>query len=185
MKYLLKIFKFCVPIILICIGGLAILSLSMGHDMYQGLSDEDKMLYSFINKQGKVLGEKYHMKQCGNGLSGMDKLEHISLCFDQEGDPLTEKEARKLIIHCIDDFLKAINSNEKLKPLLKEYPFTPKNLELTIFSYDKDRALYYFPSIAVVSDSSGEIGFMTKIESVKYGYHTEKYETYEEAKASL
>jgi hypothetical protein len=125
------------------------------------------------------------MKQFGNGLAGMDKIWQIALDFERYGDPLTEEEARKLIVNCVNDFLTAVNNNQQLKPLLRDYPFTANNIDLTIFNYDKNRSLYQYPSIAIVNASKGKVSFFTKHESIKYGYHTEKYETYDEAIAIL
>jgi hypothetical protein len=42
-----------------------------------------------------------------------------------------------------------------------------------------------FPSIAIVTNSRGEVGFLTEDASVEYGYYTKKYETYDESVAIL
>jgi hypothetical protein len=118
--------------------------------MYQGLSEESTMIYKFINGVGKNLAIKYCMKQYGNGLAGMDKIWQLALEFERCGDPLTEEEARELIVNCVNDFLTAVNNNQQLKPLLRDYPFTANNIDLTIFNYDKNRSLYQYPSIANV-----------------------------------
>jgi hypothetical protein len=184
MYYLLKTLKACLSVFLILIA-LMTISFSMEPKMDQDLPDDDKMLYGFINREGKRLGVKYHMRQSATGIGGMDKVWLMSLAFDRYGEPLTENEARKLIISCVDDFLEAVNKDEELKPYLKNYPLTAKNLELTIYNYDKNQVLHYFPYIAIVADSRGKIGFFTEDASVKYGYHTKKYETYEESVAIL
>jgi hypothetical protein len=183
-KTLFNMLKICVPIILIFVG-IATISLERESTMYEGLSEQSKMLYRFINHQGQILGKKYQMIQSGNGLGAMNKVELMSILFDRYGAPLNEKEARSLVIHCVEDFLEAVNSDEQLKPLLKDYPFTAKNLKLTIFSFDKDQVIHYFPNIAVVSNSKGKIGFFTEDPSDIYSYYTKKYETYEEAVAIL
>jgi hypothetical protein len=181
---LFKMLKVCLPLILL-FAGLAAMGLEKGPQMDQGLPDEDKMLYQFINRQGKILGKKYHLIQSGNGLGGMDKVWLMSISFDRYGDPLSEKEARSLLVQCVEDFLAAVNSDEQLKPLLRDYPFTAKNLDLDIFNFDKDHTIHYFPHIALVSNSRGKVGFFTEDPSNVYGYYTEKYETYDEAVAIL
>lgn len=183
-NYLFTMLKICLPIILLFIA-MGAINLEREPKVYQGLSDEDKMLYHFINHQGKILGNKYRMKQSSNGLGGMDKVWLMSISFDRCGDPLDEKEARSLVIQCVDDFLVAVNSNEQLRPFLRDYPFTAKNLSLDIFNFNKDQSLHIFPSIAIVSNSEGKIGFFTKEASDVYGYYTKKYETYDEAVAIL
>jgi hypothetical protein len=184
MNYLSKVLTVCVSGILL-FAGLSTIGLSMSHEMDRGLSEDDKMLYGFINRQGSYLGEKYHMWQSATGIGGMDKIWLMALSFERYGDPLTEEEARKLIINCVDDFLDAVNRDEQLKPFLKDHPFTAKNLDLDIFNYGKDQVSHYFPYISVVSDSRGKIGFFTEEASIEYGFYTKKYETYDEAVAIL
>jgi hypothetical protein len=181
---LFKVLKVFLPFILLLVG-IAVISLERGSKMDQGLSDEDKMLYHFINRQGKILGNKYQMRQSGNGLGGKDKVWLMSISFDRYGSPMNEKEARILLIQCVEDFLEAVNNDEQLKPFLKDYPFTAKNLDLTIINFDKDQVIDYFPNIAVVSNSRGKVGFFTEEPSNIYGYYTKKYETYDEAVAVL
>ena len=98
---------------------------------------------------------------------------------------LTEDEARKLIISAVDDYLESVNHDEVLRPHLRDYPFTPKNLELTIYNYEEDGKDIYYPFNHVVNNREGRIGYFTKEESKKYGYKTTKHETYDEAVAIL
>jgi hypothetical protein len=185
MNYLLKTLKACLPIILILIA-LMTISFSMEPKMDQGQSEHGKMLYSFVAKTGKKLAKKYGMSTSGAGGGAReDGIWLMSLAFYRYGKPLTEEEARKLIISCVDDFLEAVNHDEELKPFLKDYPFTAKNLSLTIYNYDKNQILHYFPYIAIVTNSKGEVGFLTEDASVEYGYYTKKYETYDESVAIL
>ena len=184
MRILLKKFTY-LSFILICIGFVT-LSLSMDRNMYTEPSIHGKALYGFIAKMGRELGKKYKMSPIGPGGGATPEgIWLMMLSFEREGNPLTEGEARQLIIDCVDDFLNAVNNDRELKPFLKIYPFTAKNLRLTIFNYDKKRVLHYFPSIAVVTSSKGEIGYLTEDPSTIQGYHTEKYETHEEAVAIL
>ena len=83
------------------------------------LPDEATMLYGFIQQEGKRIGEKYNMSLCAVG-GGVDHLENkinlMSPGFQRIGPELTEGEARKLIIQCLDDYLSAVNGDEKLRP---------------------------------------------------------------------
>lgn len=154
-------------------------------NLYQGLPDEDKMIYKFIDFQGKILGEKYKMKQCGNGLGGMDKIWLISLSFERISPSTNENEARNLIVHCVEDLLEAINSNEELKPLLQTYPFNAKNIKLDIYNLNNNKTEQTFPNISVVGNNKGKVCYLSVSPENKYSYHTEKYETYDEAVAIL
>ena len=82
-------------------------------------------------------------------------------------------------------YLEAANHDEVLRPHLRDYPFTPKNLELTIYNQKEDGRDIYYPYICIVDSREGKIGYCTKDETKKYGYKTEKYETYDEAVAIL
>lgn len=182
MIYSQKILKIFIPIVLIGTG-LLMMNFVMDGKMAQ-LSEEDQILYRFINRQSKFLEAKYHMKQSGVGLGGI-KLELMIVSFHRHSEPLTEQKARKLIVDCVNDFLDAINSDNQIRPFLKEYPFTAKNIDLTILNFGESDLPHYFPYIAVVWNAKGKIAFLTEQPSTKCGYYTEKYETYEEAVAIL
>jgi len=182
MKDSFRILKASITLIIFAVLSI---SFSTEPEMYQGLSDDDKMLYGFINRTGKILEKKYHLRQSATGIGGMDKVWLMCLSFDRYGEPINEQEARKLIINCVDDFLEAVNKDEQLRPFLQDFPFTAKNLELKIFNFNKDQELHYFPSIAIVKDLRGKIGFLTEDPATTCGYHTKKYETYDEAVAIL
>jgi hypothetical protein len=185
MNTLPKTLKVCISLILICIALMTISFFPAESDMDQGLSDESKILYNFLNHTGKILATKYQMTEIGSGLGGMNKVDLMTLSFDRQGNPLQEHEARKLIIQCVEIFLQAINGEDQLRPYLQDYPFTAKNLDVSIFNSDENQVWHYFPHIAIVANTKGKVCFLTKSPSAQYGYHTEKYETYEEAVAIL
>ena len=161
---------------------------SMSKEMNSGLSKEDKMFYGFVNREGALLGKKYHMSQCGVGGGGAGKegVWLMALAFQRFGPLLTEEEARKLIISCLDDFLTSVNKDEEIRPFLKNYPFTSKNTELVIHNYNVDGYVIYHPYISTVAaNREGEISYFTEDESSPFTYKSKKYETYEEAVAIL
>ena len=47
------------------------------------------------------------------------------------------EEARELLVYAIQVFLHNINSNKEVRPFLHNYPFTTKNIEITIWIYQK------------------------------------------------
>ena len=73
MNIFLRTLKAFLPITLIFFAVL-ILSFSREPEMYQGLSDDSKILYSFIDCTGKLLEKKYQMRQSAKGIGGMDKV---------------------------------------------------------------------------------------------------------------
>ena len=179
-----KIYFFTILFIFI---GLVVLSFSMNRNvnLNQGLSEESQVLYGFIDREAKKLGAKYGMEHCGTGGGGRDGIWLMSLSFQRFGSHLNEEDARKLIINCSNDFIESINNDETIRPFLKIYPFSAKNIDLTIYNYQENGRWIYYPDIFIENNAEGKIAFYTKDESEKYGYKTEKYETYEEAVAIL
>ena len=179
----MKLIKGFVLLLAITFSSLFLLGYSM-NIKESGLDDEDKKLYGFVAREGKQLGKKYHMSQCGIGGGGYPKIWLMSLSFQRFGSPLTEEEARRLIIASLDDYLIAVNKDEDIRPYLKNYPFTPKNINLGIYNYNPDRTNVYHPYIGTVSIHEGKIGYFTD-EPNNLKYYSKKYETYEEAVAIL
>ena len=101
-------------------------------------SAASQILNDFIVQTGKKLGQKYNMSQncIGGGIDNGIWL--MCFGFQRYDSYLTEEDARKLIIDCVNDCLEAVNHDEKLRPFLKVFPFTAKNLKFTIFNYDKE-----------------------------------------------
>ena len=176
------------PFILLLMG-LIVVSFSMDNNkMNQQLSEKSKMMYGFIEKTGKKLGEKYEMSPIGIGGGGGPKEKKIwlmSITFQRYGDPLTEQMARKLIINCVNDFLEIANNDEELKPFLQDYPFTAKNLELSVHNYDHDGYPIADPFIVIVNMCQGEVGYFTVEKNTSHPFKTKKYEPFEKAVAIL
>ena len=122
----------CLFFILICFG-IFFIEPSIGTKMNQEVSEESRMLHKFIAKEGPRLGKKYSMSLVGTGGGIREGIWLISMSFNRYDSFLSEEEARKMIINCVNDCLEAVNHDEDLKPFLKVYPFTAKNLDLTIY----------------------------------------------------
>lgn len=173
-------------LLLLAIISFPIIGFDLGRNMHSQLSEEDRVFYGFIRKEAEILGKKYGMELCSEGGGGgTDKIWLMSLAFNREDPSLTEAEARKLIVNIVNDYVTAANNDAELRSHLRDYPFTPKNLELTVYNTDADGRWVFYPNIIIVSSNEGEIGYFTKDENKKYGYKTEKYETWDEAVAIL
>jgi hypothetical protein len=144
MNIFITIVRIGFSILLIFVGVLTI-AFSSNSSMNQEMSIHSKMLYGFNAKMGKFFGKKYAMSMYGTGGGAKkDGIWQFSLSLERCGNPLTENEARRLIINCLDDFLEAANSDEELRPFLKTYPFKPESIDLAIFSSDKEGYTHYF-----------------------------------------
>ena len=177
--------KIIIILLTFTLVGIIANSFSSDKNMNQQLSDESKLLYNFIDREGKNLGKKYHMRHSSTGIGGMDKVWIMSLGFQRYGYPLTEEDARRLIVNCVNDFIDEVNRDEPIRPLLRDFPFTAKNVEIVIHNYDKDGYEMVYPLIGTVRNSEGKIGYLIDDELIKNEYKSKKYETYDEAVAIL
>jgi len=84
------------------------------------------------NKAGRQLAKKHQMELVGVGGGMMDCVREVSLSF-QIRHLLSENEGRCVMVDCVEELLKAFNENEKIRPHLLNYPFTPVNLDLAIY----------------------------------------------------
>lgn len=151
------------------------------------LSNEDKIFYGFINNEGSQIAKKYQMRFCGIG-RGIDEegVWLIKPCFQRRGSPLAVDSARELIINCLNDYLFAINNNEELKSYLKIYPFTPKNIDMTILNSDFNGEDIHHPYIRIILTSEGKIKYLTYDNAENnLRYKSKKNESYDEAIAIL
>ena len=69
---------------------------------------------------------------CGGKLS--PTLEVIDYAFWSNEHPSKER-ARQIFLEITDYILFNYNSSERLRPFLVNYPFNPRNVEVTIFFY--------------------------------------------------
>lgn len=133
---------------------------------------------------GKNLSKKHQMDVIGEGGGMMGSVYMIALSF-QIRHPLDRNEARARIVDCVEELLTAINSNEEIRPFLKNYPFTTKNVQVAIFSVSQDGRSVFDPYITVVSvDESDNITFRTK-EPNNTSYKNRHKEPYSKALAML
>lgn len=168
------------------IGLTIILLITSEKDLKAGLSKSDKIFYGFIEREGDIIGKKYQMNLSGVG-GGIDKegIWLVSPHFKRMGFELSEEEARKLIISCVNDYLLVVNSDEKIRPFLKVYPFGPENIDITIFNSKIDGKKIYDPYIGVISAVKGRISYKTNDKTNDLKYKSKKHEFYEESIAIL
>lgn len=85
---------------------------------------------------------------------------------------ISKEDGRKILVDCVKELLKEINSNTKLLPYLKPSPFTAANIEVTLYVYQPDGAGTLHPDIAI---------FLIRNEVISYQYYTEEKENYKDA----
>ena len=69
---------------------------------------------------------------CGFGAQAMNEIVMLALSFNYYKHT-TVDEGRKLLIRAVDEFVSSVNADEPIRLYLSNYPFKPKNIEITIF----------------------------------------------------
>lgn len=155
------IFILC-PLLLILTG--CMLHLLNGYE-YE-YSEQYELVGKILEKTSKKLEKKYQMSTCGSGI-GMPNgiVGMLALSFEKVG-PLTKDEGRKIVVNCVQEMMNAVNTNEQIRPFLKNFPFKPTNVEIAIFLRDKSRDFIYEPDYGIISATNGDVNYrFTKIEN--------------------
>lgn len=166
--------------------GLILISSYIGYCIMpesSGFPEEDKALYEFLGEAGRKIGGKYQMSPCGVGLGEDEGIWLMSLSFQRYGSLQHQSEARTLIVNCVIDLLDAINQDINLRPFLKNYPFTEKNISFAIYNSTKTGYPVYDPFIHSFSADQGRVSYDTKDPEIKYGFKNSYEEPFEEALA--
>jgi hypothetical protein len=143
-------------------------------------SEQADLVHEILGKTSKKLEKKHRMKAMGTGI-GMPAgiVEMLALSFEKTG-PMSKDLAREVVIDCVQEMVNAVNTNERIKPYLKNYPFTAKNIEIAIFLIDKSGNEIYAPNIGVVSATNGEIEYRNTAAENPYRYKDIVIENFDE-----
>ncbi len=128
----------------------------------------------------KKLSKRHKMRVIGISGGLADCVNVLGLRFEMTG-PVTKERLREILVNCVEEFLAAINANERLRPFLKNFPFTSKEIEIIIFVSDKKGYEIFDPDIGVASAVNGKISYNTTDRANPYGYKGDFIENYEEA----
>lgn len=128
----------------------------------------------------ETLCKRHNMQVFGLGGGMLGSVYLIKICFTIK-HPLTIPEARYLIIDCAEELIAAVNADETIRPYLKNYPFTYKNVAIFLFSEYPDGKRAYDPYIGVVAASYNEVVYSTSVPN-GFDYLHEFTEQYEDAK---
>jgi len=171
--------KKIVPLLIILLSGCFIIHpILNGSSNREQIPESDKIALNIIDQTINILSPKYDMDPIGFGMNG--KFEHLSIEF-QIFRPLKKDEARVMLMDCVEVFLNNINSNEAIRPHLKDYPFTYKNVGIVFYIRDKNHEKFFHPNISVARYSTGRVFFRTNDLEKKYQYKETYEETHEEA----
>ena len=116
---------------------------------YVELSDE--VMYAFIKEVAVEFG--FRCESIGGSMPYDVESMHIGFIAYRKA---TIDEARELEVALIEKLLGIVNSHEKIRPYLREYPFTSDRANVSISFYDKDNE-YETESISYVSQAKNKI----------------------------
>ena len=142
------------------------------------IPEPDLTAHQIMDETINTLSKKYNINPCGIGMNG--KFEYLEISF-QVRHSFDKDELRDMLFDCADEFLKNINSNEKIRPHLKNYPFEYKNAGIVFFISDERGSDLFHPNICVAKTTSYGVAFLTDDPDIKYKYKERFQETHEEA----
>ncbi len=135
----------------------------------------DQMTYPIA----KQLYEQKELYQIGSGGRIANDVEKLSLSFMFYHE-VNEEQARELLLSASQEYLSAINNNEKLQPYLYHRPFKIEDIEISVFFLKPDRSEVPPPDIYVAEVRDGM--FVYKVDDLQNNtLKTVLKETYEEA----
>jgi len=136
-------------------------------------------------KVGKKLAKKHGMNLVGVSGGMMGSVYMIGLRF-QIRHPMDRDEARMRIVDCVEELLTAVNANQEIRPYLKDFPFTTKNVEVAIFMTDANGREICDPGISVVSVFESDDIFYRTVEQPQHMKYKQQYrESYQEALSKI
>lgn len=106
----------------------------------------DEIVDDFVDQMEK----KYELHCYGSGGSMPNDVEKINVLFAYYKNS-TVNDARKMEVNAIQELLKRINSHEKIRPYLREYPFSTDRVGVTISFRTKTDGHPLDGSVALVS----------------------------------
>lgn len=144
-------------IIIISILALTIFGAVMwcSHSKYQ-LEEDEKLVNAISAQTAKKLHDEKGLILVGTGGEMMYEIKMLMMSFDYR-KVVDVIMARKLLVDCVEEYLLEINSNEKIRPYLHNYPFTPKNIEIEIGFYNPDGSEVASGQINLASAREGKM----------------------------
>lgn len=119
----------------------------------------------------------------GGGNGEMNKVRMLYLAFNYYKE-MDIEEARTLLIEASNIFLKTINEDAGIQSHLVNYPFQPKNIEMTICFFKPNKKDVNFEKLNIISLRSGKIKYKINNPITKF-LETILIETYEEAEEKV
>mgnify|MGYP000356751761 FL=1 len=117
--------------------------------------ESDKVINEIYEECVERLCEKYHLLYLADLYHFPEKIDFLGGAFGMKR-MISVDELRPLVLALLADFQEAINNNEKIRPLLVEYPFPADRITIMIGLCDGDK----LPPHDEVSNATSEKGFL-------------------------
>ena len=159
--------------------GLFICGCTQGIQQKYAVSEKEQIADHVIHQVALTLKKEKGLQVIGTGGGMMHEIHMLALSFEYN-QLLDASEGRVLMTSAINTFLSAINTDEKIRPYLLNYPFEPDDIELRIFLTKPDRSQVPLGQLCLISSTQGV--FHYKIHDPTTAHLVTAYEeTYQEA----
>jgi hypothetical protein len=113
-----------------------------------------KYVHEIVNDFANEMQKEYGLVCVGSGGSMPRNVETIKVSFYiyRRG---TLQEARELIVKAKTRLVEKVNAHEKIRPFLKQYPFTWEGANISLSFNKKNGSRYLDDSVAFVCSSKG------------------------------
>jgi hypothetical protein len=141
-----------------------------------GGADHIKFSDKVVSAYSKDIKSRYNLQLDGSGGAMMEDIKEVSLMYHSY-QTLKLEQARIMIVDCAENLLNRINSDLKIRPYLHNYPFTIKNIELTLGFYDHKGGFVKDEYIASVALLDGTIFYaqFNSSKNIMEHIHSEPY----------
>jgi hypothetical protein len=146
-------------------------------------SEKQKLTTQILKQVSQELQGEAHLYKVGDEGKMFDQIELLGLMFSYY-EPLDEDKARKLLIYSIDKLVATVNANQKIRPYLANYPFTPQNVRISIALFKPDGSIRDFGDLSFVVSNAGKLKYVTSHPDLSPQKVLRK-ETYDEAVAKI
>jgi hypothetical protein len=117
-------------------------------------SERSRLIQAVLTGSADLLEKKYDMRIAGDtARSTEDGLCLLGLIFDNY-KKLSKEEIRLVLVKSSLDFIDLINSNKDISFYASDYPFTFKNISISVYFKNEDGSDVSPPDIGVATASS-------------------------------
>ncbi len=122
-------------------------------------SEKENLANEISNKVALQLKNSFDLKPFGSGGQAMYDIEMLALSFIYNKE-IDIEEARELLINSVSIFVKAVNDDKRIHSYLGNYPFAPKNIEISIYLQSFDRQDPAPGKLSIVAARDGVFEYM-------------------------